>query len=90
MYEDIVIEGDLSVVASIDGDITTQGSMSCELSTAQIIAAPAYSGDYTITPQSEAIVLETNGLVCSDNIIINPIPNNYGLITWSGLGIRVS
>ena len=49
-----------------------------------------YTGEYTITPSAEAQVLLTNNLRMTDDITINPIPNNYGLITWDGATLMVS
>lgn len=49
-----------------------------------------YHGAYTITPSSEAQVLDTDTLILDGNITINPIPSNYGLITWDGSTITVS
>lgn len=49
-----------------------------------------YQGSYTVTPASTAQVLDTDGLIMDDKITINPIPNNYGLITWDGTTITVS
>ena len=49
-----------------------------------------YTGAYEVTPSSETQVLETNNLRMTDNVTINPIPNNYGLITWNGSIITVS
>ena len=49
-----------------------------------------YTGEYTITPSAEAQVLLTNNLRMTDNLTINPIPNNYGLITWDGATLMVS
>lgn len=49
-----------------------------------------YTGPYSVIPSAEAQTLDTNGLRMTDNITIEPIPSNYGLITWSGPGIRVS
>lgn len=49
-----------------------------------------YTGDYEITPSSEAQTLITKNLRMTDNLIINPIPSNYGLITWNGSTITVS
>ena len=49
-----------------------------------------YAGDYTIIPSAEAQVLQTNNLRMTDNITIEPIPQNYGLITWDGSKITVS
>ena len=54
------------------------------------VAGDTYDGDYTITPSSETQVLETKDLVSTDNFTINPIPSNYGLITWNGTTLIVS
>lgn len=52
--------------------------------------ASPYSGDYTVTPSAQAQTLETGGHVLLSNITIEPIPSNYGLITWNGSVITVS
>ena len=52
--------------------------------------ANKYTGEYAVTPSAEQQILETAGKVLKENVVVEPIPQNYGLITWSGLGIRVS
>lgn len=49
-----------------------------------------YHGSYTITPSSEPQVLDTDTLILDGNITINPIPSNYGLVSWDGSTITVS
>ena len=49
-----------------------------------------YQGDLEFTPTDETQTIATKDLVLSDDIIINPIPSNYGLISWNGRGILVS
>lgn len=49
-----------------------------------------YDGPYDFTPSSELQTIETTGFRMTDNVTINPIPNNYGLITWNGSIITVS
>ena len=49
-----------------------------------------YEGEYVFTPTSETQTVPTKDKVLLDDIIINPIPNNYGLITYNGAIIRVS
>ena len=51
---------------------------------------PNYTGGYEVTPSQEQQILETKNTVLSENIVVNPIPENYGLITWNGAFIRVS
>ena len=49
-----------------------------------------YTGEYTITPTAEAQTIPTKNLRMTDDLTINPIPNNYGLITWDGATLMVS
>ena len=49
-----------------------------------------YTGDYAVTPSGETQTLNTNGLRMTDNVTVNPIPSNYGLITWNGAVLTVS
>lgn len=49
-----------------------------------------YTGDYVVTPSQETQTLETKNKRMTGNVTINPIPNNYGLITWNGSIITVS
>ena len=49
-----------------------------------------YTGRYTFTPSEETQTVSIQGKTASRDIIINPIPNNYGLITWNGAILTVS
>lgn len=49
-----------------------------------------YEGAYEVTPTQYAQVLPTSGRELSQDVIVNPIPSNYGLITWNGSVLRVS
>lgn len=49
-----------------------------------------YDGEYEFTPTEETQTVFTNGKVLLDNITINPIPNNYGRITYNGSILTVS
>lgn len=51
---------------------------------------PDYGGPYDFTPSSELQTIETTGFRMTDNVTINPIPNNYGLIGWNGSILTVS
>lgn len=54
------------------------------------VPQPRYNGPYTVTPTQETQVLATEGYKMTDNVTVNPIPSNYGLITWDGSKITVS
>ena len=49
-----------------------------------------YMGSYEVTPSTEEQTLSTTDKVLTRDVVIKPIPNNYGLITWDGTKITVS
>jgi len=53
-------------------------------------AGAPYEGAYEVTPSSSAQVLPTAFHKLLGDITVNPIPSNYGLITWNGSTITVS
>lgn len=52
--------------------------------------APPYTGDYEVTPTQQTQTFPTYGKLMTGNFIVNPIPSNYGLITWNGSTLTVS
>lgn len=57
----------------------------------QIIISPEeYHGGYTVTPGTTAQILHTKEKQLTEDITVEPIPNNYGLITWNGSTLTVS
>lgn len=52
--------------------------------------ASHYTGPVTVTPTQSTQTLATAGLKVDSNITINPIPSNYGKITWNGSYLKVS
>lgn len=55
-----------------------------------VVERDPYDGDYAITPSAETQTLATSGKRMTADVVINPIPSNYGLITWDGSKITVS
>ena len=51
---------------------------------------PVYAGAVTVTPSPERQVLDTQYMTVMDKITVEPIPRNYGLITYNGRTITVS
>ena len=47
-------------------------------------SADEYMGQYEVTPSEETQTLETKDTKLTRNVTINPIPQNYGLITCNG------
>lgn len=48
-----------------------------------------YHGEYEVTPSEEEQVLETAMKTLSQNVVVNPIPSNYGRISYNGSVITV-
>ena len=56
----------------------------------ELINSDPYTGEYIVTPNNETQTLLTKNLRMLDNVVVNPIPNNYGLITWNGSFLMIS
>ena len=90
----------MHVYGDLHGTLTSPGTISGCLSGGQTIAGsltipnavlpPAYEGPYEVTPMQRTQTLATDSLYMRGNITINPIPSNYGLITWNGSTLTVS
>lgn len=53
-------------------------------------AGKVYEGPYNVTPNARKQTLSTEGFVMTEDVVIDPIPSNYGLITWNGTTLTVS
>ncbi len=56
----------------------------------EILDTYPYEGEYIVDPTTETQILLTKNLRMIDNLVINPIPNNYGLVTWNGSFLVIS
>lgn len=56
----------------------------------EYVDVQTYTGEYEVTPSAETQTLDTEGLRMTRPVVVNPIPNNYGLITWNGSFLTVS
>lgn len=55
----------------------------------EYINVEPYMGNYTVTPTEETQVLPTSAKQMIEDLIIEPIPLNYGRITWNGRIITI-
>lgn len=87
----LILDGELKMVTMLDGEMSANIVLDGE---ATIVTEHSnydeYTGDVDITPSDVEQMLATSGLLMRSNITIQPIPSNYGLITWNGRGILVS
>lgn len=88
----VVLDGELSleVVGSADCELIIPEAAESGVFMVIRDAYPEYSGPTEITPSAEEQTLDTTLKTLTRNIVVKPIPSNYGLITWNGAGIRIS
>lgn len=80
-----VIASEATINGSISGEKELSGTINCGVANSAV-----YDGDYSVTPSGEEQVLNTEGLQMNQNVVIKPIPSNYGLIEYDGSRIRIS
>lgn len=74
-------------IASVSGSTIRPASI--QIASVEFPEEP-YGGEYTFTPTAETQTIAINGRIALHNITIDPIPGNYGLITWNGSYLTVS
>lgn len=84
------LTGTLTSTGTVSGSLSSTPTLSATLTVPNAAGVPKYEGDYEFTPTSETQTVAIEGLMARQDIVINPIPQNYGLITWDGSTITVS
>ena len=83
-------QGTVAEHVALSGVLSYTGAMTGELTLPIISGGTPYSGAYEVTPSQERQRLDTSGKVLTADIIVNAIPECYGLITWNGAALTVS
>ena len=89
---EVVLDGDLSLDIQMDGDMSLNIPADGESGTVIKVTEydlPVYSGQTEITPSEDAQTLQTADKTVLQNIIVNPIPENYGRLLWTGNTLTV-
>lgn len=81
------ITGDSVHLISVNGDKPLKLS---QISTGGGGSRPHYHGETEFVPTNAYQTIPTAGLLVDADIVIDPIPSNYGLITWNGSVLTVS
>ena len=75
-------------VTPMDVEMTQEADFVCNFSTG--VSSGDYDGPYTVTPSNQRQILATQAKTLDANIVVEPIPSHYGLITYNGVTITVS
>lgn len=83
----------LNAEATLNRGISASASVvkaiSATVSMPKLSTSP-YTGEYEFTPTDEEQTIPIYGKTATRDIVINPIPSNYGKITWNGSTLTVS
>ena len=91
------MQGKIISSASLVGSLSTNGSLLGAINgggsfvgSLRGVISGDYDGSYSVTPTNQTQTLYTMNKTLTQNVVINPIPSNYGLITWDGSVLTVS
>ena len=81
----LIHSGDMLIVQTIDGDAVISATIDGETSNFMPVeTTEVYTGETEVTPTDETQTLYTAGLKVPENIIVKPIPSNYGKVSYNG------
>ena len=84
------LTGTLHEIQRISGAVSGSGRVSGQISRPHTVQVEKYTGPYAFTPsEAEQIISIAHKQAISD-IVVDPIPQNYGRITWNGSVLTVS
>lgn len=81
------LTGTIQTIGSVTGSLSCEKGISGELSEPLM---PKYSGKYQFTPSASAQVIRIKDKTATKDIVIEPIPSNYGLVTYNGSFLTIS
>jgi len=84
------LSGTLTAPQGIVGTLSTPQGIEGILTVPSATGVVPYEGEYEFTPSQETQTIDIGNKMAMADITINPIPNNYGLITYNGSIITVS
>jgi hypothetical protein len=84
-----MLQGSLSCASSLGGALSAASGLGGNLTTGGAFF-PRYEGSYEFEAKPVAQTVHTAGTVLMEDIVIDPVPSNYGLITYNGSTLTVS
>lgn len=88
----VLLDGEMYLNLQMDGELEMGLQMDGEMGVTTRIreySTPIYDGETEITPSEETQILQTADKTALENIVINPIPANYGRIIYDGAHLRI-
>lgn len=88
----VLLDGEMYLNLQMDGELEMDLQMDGEMGVTTRIreySTPIYDGETEITPSEETQILQTADKTALENIVINPIPANYGRIIYDGAHLKI-
>ena len=82
--------GTLTPAGTLSGTLTALQGIEGTLTIPSAVGVEIYDGEYEFTPTEDTQTVSIENKMAVQDITINPIPSNYGRITWNGTTITVS
>lgn len=76
--------------AQVAASVSSTAALDVDIGTQVYRSQPIYAGAYEATPTQETQTLSVAGYAMASDFVVNPIPSNYGLITYNGSTLTVS
>ena len=80
----------VDVSPALDLKVSTPWSANIGMDMMVRVDGTPYTGQTAVIPSDTRQILPTAGTLLTQDITIEPIPQNYGLITWNGSTLIVS
>lgn len=88
MLDTGTLTGRLSATGGLTGRLTTSSSISGTITRFDGGYSP-YTGAYEVTPTDEEQILDTANRYMTGQVVVSPVPENYGRLSWSGNTLTV-
>ena len=90
MKDLIVIGGEATLENLVDGEFDIELAIDGSPGSFMPIMPNAYMGSYEFEASDTAQTISVEGKTMLHDIVIDPVPSNYGKITWNGSTLLVS
>lgn len=84
------VTASVSAGAVVAASVTPSAAIDVDVGTQTYRTPDPYLGAYEATPTQDTQTFATSGMTMAADFVVNPIPSNYGLITWNGATLTVS
>ena len=77
-----VVNDSVYEVEAVSNGIVLSSTVASSINIAERV--PTYDGPYELTPTDDVQIIPIEEKKATQDIVINPIPSNYGKIGWNG------